>query len=335
MNFLDWIENINQIEDSYEEEWEDNGGYMRRDYEDESELLDCLQEKLRTEKPSKEIIQGIETIAKRHMDRVVEAVEERVSHQTEFLGRASSEIEYALVIPEDLAVVKHMFFIKVLSQMLNHEKWSRFVYGLQKDINECVNNILLHCLHLYEEYVDPVLKSREKCVFHLTVAFKQKTTITKFVVNTWASMIEAYDENAPAMTRQTKLSLDLYIPTMRRLGMLDIIDKNWHYYGTDWYDIISAMEQACGDHVKKTQADHILQEKSKIWFAAKDSFSSREMRTDPRRQELYMHREPWAKCFTYQPKCSARECSNIETAKSPHSIRCEKCWYFHCCSPGK
>lgn len=35
--------------------------------------------------------------------------------------------------------------------------------------------------------------------------------------------------------------------------------------------------------------------------------------------------------FEYLPKCSAPACSNIETKERPHSLRCDKCFYFHYC----
>lgn len=38
-------------------------------------------------------------------------------------------------------------------------------------------------------------------------------------------------------------------------------------------------------------------------------------------------------CFRYFSKCTTSACANIETPQKPHTIRCQKCWYFHCCSP--
>lgn len=178
--------------------------------------------------------------------------------------------------------------------------------------------------------MDAILERKESEV-DVIITFKKKTVMTELVLCTWETMVDDLNQS----TKRTKIPLDLYVPTMRRLGMHDILDGDWNMNGS-WYDIISALERAGDRPVRKIQADQTLETKSKTWRSARNSQMCRSMNHDSRFVESMVELGgPPPQCFTYQTKCSVYVCSSIETRSSPHSIRCEKCWYFHCCSPGK
>ncbi len=345
MKFLVWIErlsedtNFDDGEYHFEEEYDadDASERFRRkmrshdsglDYDTDFELerlrLRKLRTKLDTEKPSTEVVHGIEALAKANIDKTVDAVDS-----------VWSQLEFSSVTPRLTTVLhgiasknarKHEFFMKAFRQILDHRRWGSEV----GNVNQSVNRILENFITLYEEQMDPIFKSKESEIDTI-IAFKKKNTMADLVLTTWQTMIDT-DNQSPV---KIKIPLDLYVPTMRRLGMHDILDSDWNMLGS-WYDIITELERAGDRPVTKIQADQTLETKSKTWRSARHSQRSRRMNHDPRfERSLAKLGGPVPACFMYQTKCSVYECSHIETKSSPHSIRCEKCWYFHCCSPGK
>jgi hypothetical protein len=130
------------------------------------------------------------------------------------------------------------------------------------------------------------------------------------------------------------IPVDLLIPTMRRLGMVDVLEEGWNLLG-DWNDILEPFQSQGATLLLKTPADEVLQERSSVWKLARNSMLCRGMFTNPempaRLRMPRMSNPP--QCFRYFPKCTTTACANIETPQKPHKIRCQKCWYFHCCSP--
>ena len=144
-----------------------------------------------------------------------------------------------------------------------------------------------------------------------------KAFLSQFCFNVW-------DPLTAQRSVQTKIPMDLVVPTMRRLGMMDLLDTDWSMHGT-WEDILTAVNR-CGDNpLPKIYADQVLDETSMIWKEARNSIDCRKMgkcRNLPAAPQ----------CFQYFPKCSVKKCSHIETAEKPDDHRCTKCYYFHFCS---
>ena len=131
--------------------------------------------------------------------------------------------------------------------------------------------------------------------------------------------------NAP----DKKLPLDLLLPTMRQLAMMDMLDPDWKMCGR-WSEVMEEFEEWGESPVTKTKVDVILEERSNMWLSARNSMIARE--PDMRALSSRLFSGCSERCFEYFPKCTARYCSNIETAEKPHPIRCTDCWYFHACS---
>ena len=323
MTFLDWIQRVEKLHPNFEEWQGDETG----------RLLQKLAAKLNTEVPSEEVINGMEEFAKLQIDDIVQAIED-VYGQLDCMA-LSVDKQKALQMRESFVENKHVFNIKVYREMLNHKQW----FVLRKETNESVSRILLHLYVVYEERVEPRLKSKEYSV-NTIIAFQVKAMLTRIALCTWGTMVDMgginsfmFEYKMPS-SKKTKLPLDLYIPIMRRLGMMDILDPDWNTDG-EWYEILGESLQKAGDGpIQKIKADEILQRRSTIWRKTRNSFSCRRMAVSPKFIK-HLPPTPFSQCFQYFPKCSVNECPNIETRKSPHPIRCKKCWYFHCCSPGE
>ena len=117
----------------------------------------------------------------------------------------------------------------------------------------------------------------------------------------------------------------MLLPTLRRLGMMDVLDEKL-LECDDWFGILTDLEKY-GDKdtaIPITGADKVIQERCLIWSKSRANLN------------YYCKKPPEEppSGFEYFSKCCNYDCSNYETAENRHSIRCQKCWYFHCCSSG-
>mmetsp|Transcript_16617 Transcript_16617/g.18696 ORF Transcript_16617/g.18696 Transcript_16617/m.18696 type:complete len:239 (-) Transcript_16617:234-950(-) len=127
----------------------------------------------------------------------------------------------------------------------------------------------------------------------------------------------------------TRFPTSFLVPSMRKLGMMDVLDDNWMMYG-GWSQVSVELGRKAVPFDKKN-ADKILEEKSMIWKNSRNSLRCRmwaKNGTTSTRRSM----PPAQQCFQYFSKCSVSECSSIETSKKPHKHRCTECWYFHFCS---
>mmetsp|Transcript_8063 Transcript_8063/g.16461 ORF Transcript_8063/g.16461 Transcript_8063/m.16461 type:complete len:212 (+) Transcript_8063:177-812(+) len=154
--------------------------------------------------------------------------------------------------------------------------------------------------------------------------FKVKPFLCEISMWAWFGIFQEDEihEKEPALAA---IPTELLLPTMRRLGMMDLLDPDWNLVGP-WSGILDHLAQVAGGFPRVT-ADKILSEKSIMWSKARNSIFCRRMSTD------YMFgRGPPPQSFKYFSKCSVEMCCNVETAKKPHKHRCTKCYYFHFCS---
>ena len=155
--------------------------------------------------------------------------------------------------------------------------------------------------------------------------FQVKAFLCNISFQTWNGIFQSssvHNRERPLVAIPT----DLLLPTMRRLGMLDILDEHYIMYGP-WNGILDHIAEST-DGISKVPADKTLAERSSIWKNARNSIMCRTMS----KNDSTYGWGPAPQCFRYFSKCSVDMCCNVETAKKPHKHRCEKCYYFHFCS---
>ena len=156
------------------------------------------------------------------------------------------------------------------------------------------------------------------------IHFQVKTFLCEASLRAWSGIFES-DEIHNKKRPLVAIPTDLLLPTMRRLGMLDLLDEDWNMFGP-WDEVLDHIVNSSGG-ISKVPADKILAEKSCIWNKARNSIACRRMS-----RNHSFGRDSAPQCFRYFNKCSVDMCCNVETAKKPHKHRCTKCYYFHFCS---
>jgi hypothetical protein len=127
------------------------------------------------------------------------------------------------------------------------------------------------------------------------------------------------------------ISLDptRFVPILRKLAMLDILDKDWNMLG-GWEDILKGLEAKCfHGSVLRLPCDSVLHEHTTLLRNARNSMQCKFFSVRFMRYTEDQAPQRWR----YFPKCAAPACAHVETPESPHPHRCESCWYFHYCSP--
>jgi hypothetical protein len=200
-------------------------------------------------------------------------------------------------------------------------------YTLEKDqVFENINKMLLSVIPFYRKY-----PHKPGNILATLVHFQIKDFLSGCTHNIWSSILpdSGLRTKVSKSPSVPKLPLDLFVPTLRRLGMMDLLDQNWTMYEA-WDEILSQFQSTgiLGSSAA-TATDSILKERSNQWKLARNSIMCR---NHHKMGKYGMPNAP--QCFRYFPKCTASPCLNIETADKPHKIRCQTCWYFHCCSPG-
>lgn len=213
-------------------------------------------------------------------------------------------------------------------RMMEHHRWKGDVSFLSY---QCVNMALLAILPMLEAY-----PHKPKDMLPTLLHFRIKSYLSRCACAIWDPILQGNNmsyltPHAPppnVVPPPNVIPVYLLIPTMRRLGMMDVLEENWSMFG-DWSAILEAFQSQGATVLQKTPADKILQQRSSVWKLARNSMVCRSMTSFPEMAPM-----PTApQCFRYFSKCTVPACSNIETPQKPHKIRCQKCWYFHCCSP--
>jgi hypothetical protein len=297
---MDWLENVENIEDEDEP--------LLRDFEEDGELAERVEKFVDRNTPTKDAVHKILEIIINCMKTTTESIEDTWSNATGVTPEAQKESrEYARLMQD-----KVRFFMSIYTKMLDHHRWKRF----QTEIYTNVNIALLAILPLLEAY-----PHKPKNVRPTLLHFCIKTHLSECACTIWNSLVPE-----DTISSTTVIPLDLLIPTMRRLGMMDVLDKDWNMCG-DWNEILEVFQRQAP--LQKTSADKILQELSLVWKLARNSMQCRTHHNFPGMPAALSHAP---QCFHHFSKCTARACANVETPQKPHKIRCKKCWYFHCCS---
>ena len=221
---------------------------------------------------------------------------------------------------------KARFMHRIYAEILRREGWKphhRSIYG-------AINDVLLAVIPVAQQYPH---KPDEDDFKETLLHFQIKPFLQNFAMTAWTS----YDSSSCGQNSFsnsgrppiTKIPTELVVPTMRRLGMRDLLDPEWNVHG-EWSEILAEMNN-CGDaHVVfNDSSDKVLEEKSKVWRNARNSITCRMMR---RPGGFMASMPPPPQCFQYFAKCSVMECDSLETREKPHPIRCTRCYYFHFCS---
>ena len=284
-------------------------------------LLERLEDFLEEAAPGPELINDvkdhlIDVVLKTTIDRIV---------ATWSAATVGVQAQRSLNDFTSLMDHKASFMHRIYAEILQREEWK----PLHRSVYEAVNDVMLSVIPVAKEYPHEP-QDFEKTLIH----FQIKEFLAKFVMTAWmsydsSSCGETFGAFASRSPPIAKIPTDLFVPTMRRLGMRDLLDPQWNLHG-EWSEILTEMNK-CGDAhiVFNDTSDRVLEERSVVWRKARNSITCRSMRM---RGGFMAGMPPPPQCFQYFPKCSVMECSNLETAASPHPIRCTRCYYFHFCS---
>lgn len=232
------------------------------------------------------------------------------------LGNTVKEIASAWGCPHngvmsntDLLSTKVCFLVSCFyCEMLGSEKWSDF----HQEIYKSINTVLLAILEFAKEY-----PHKPKNSLLTTVHFKTKSFLANSTLWIWHNLF-----SGDTIKALTDAPLELLVPTMRKLGMMDVLDEDWNMYG-GWDCILNEI----GAGLPRVSADKALAEKSELWRKARASICCRRLS-----RRGYGSGDPNPICFQYFSKCSVDGCVNMEAASKKHPHRCNKCYYFHFCS---
>jgi hypothetical protein len=304
---MDWIQNVEKIED------EDGLLLGEFDSEETGELAERIDTFIDQSTANKNDVDKILDIMLNCMKTTVKSIEDTWSTPT-----VTPEMQKALRNNEGLMHNKVRFLMTIYEKMLDHHRWK---LNMTSAIYHNVNMALLAILPMLEAYPHKP-KDMRPALLH----FRIKSYLSGCASAIWHPLLQ--DNAMSCLTSRDVpppkvIPLDLLIPTMRRLGMMDVLEENWSMFG-DWNAVFS---QGAAP-LQKTPADKILQQRSSVWKLARNSMTCRSMPAFPG-----MNLPTPPQCFRHFSKCTVPACSNIETAQKTHKIRCQKCWYFHCCSP--
>jgi hypothetical protein len=311
---MDWIENVEDIVD------EDSGEPLLDQFFGDEDELTHMIDRFLSEKPDPH-----KNVIDRILDILVKCLQTTCKNSIEDTWTRSSitpKRQNATRTLQLLMMNKCRFLMTIYTKILEHPRWKTLG---KEAIYENVNEALLAILPLMENY-----PHKPKDLGPLVLHFQVKQFLSECACVIWSTIVNDDPTRYMRITSAARppkrdIPLDLIMPTMRRLAMLDLVDRNWDQFG-DWNAIFQEFQSQGVSPLSKTQADQILQERSSQWKLARNSLACR----DHHKMGSAMGFAP--QCFRYFPKCTADMCSNIETPKKPHSIRCQKCYYFHCCS---
>jgi MYND finger len=284
--------------------------FLQLEYQDDDELILLLHRFLDESIATKDIIDNIYQIWQQTVigtllqsstvwkKEVVNAVDQRTMKET--LKTARYKINF---------ILHH-----VTGSILTHTsaKWTAIRPAV---LDMCYNTLLL------------VPRLAESCphsphdIRMAIIHFEGKEFLAAVACETWDTL---YDF-------AVLIDHERFIPVLRRCAMLDILDKDWNMLG-GWEDILKGLESKCcppGTTIPRLPTDTILHETTTILRNARNSMQCKFFSVRFMRYSEDQAPQRWR----YFRKCSAPACAQIETRDYPHPHRCDKCWYFHYCSP--
>mmetsp|Transcript_4918 Transcript_4918/g.5440 ORF Transcript_4918/g.5440 Transcript_4918/m.5440 type:complete len:403 (+) Transcript_4918:461-1669(+) len=309
----DWIRNVENL--IGEDADGDPCPLLSQFQEDEDEVLQSRMGKfLHKTAPNEKLVDDIQELA------IKQVLTGTVARITDVWSQLSITPETQISLREysKLMRQKEAFLITFYRKMLESSKWKE-LYGY---IYDAINGILLAIIPIALKY-----KHNTTNLMATVIHFNVKEFLGEFCLDTWHTLLERDNVFDRSFTK--KIPAELIVPTMRKLGMLDVLDTQWNMYGA-WDEFFTEVNRYAFDPIVKTRADKILAENSKKWKFARNSITCRNLLSHGKFGNFGM--DPAPQCFQYFSKCSVRQCCNVETRKKPHSRRCEKCWYFHFCS---
>jgi MYND finger len=284
--------------------------YLQLEYQDDDELILLLHRFLDESVATKDIIDNIYQIWQQTVigtllqsstvwkKEVVNAVDQRQMKET--LKTARYKINFIL----------HHVTGSILTH--NSAKWT----ALRPAVLDMCHNTLLLVPRLAESCPHSPHDIR-MAIIH----FEGKEFLAAVACETWDTL---YDY-------AILFDHERFIPVLRRCAMLDILDKDWNMLG-GWEDILKGLESKCcppGTTIPRLPTDTILHETTTILRNARNSMQCKFFSVRFMRYSEDQAPQRWR----YFRKCSAPACAHIETREYPHPHRCDKCWYFHYCSP--
>jgi hypothetical protein len=177
-------------------------------------------------------------------------------------------MQRAMVSQTKVMADKCRFLCTIHPRMLDSATW----ISLQTEIYNSVNEMMLEIIKQCQNYPHKPKERGPEVVKH----FKIRDFLARVCLELWDKHFPESDsfnrgnKNKP----KNKIDLELLMPTMRSLGMMDCLDIAWNMYG-DWNAILQEMEKHGAKHVPHTIADTILAGKSKIWRSSRNSMTFR------------------------------------------------------------
>ena len=213
---------------------------------------------------------------------------------------------------------KARFYACIYSKILRSWEWGVF----HQSIFGSVNKTLLSVIALATKH-----PHNPDCLTETKIHFKVRSFLSKVAFSTWECTIKKSGTSDPM---RSKFPTQLLLPTMRKLGMMDVLDYDYGFYGP-WEEILEYFNLNADTFVAPTRCDRVLATRSDIWKRARNSIDCHAIA----KGEMFggLPRGPPApQCFRYFSKCSVKDCCNIETAEEQHKLRCTICYYHHFCS---
>jgi hypothetical protein len=146
---------------------------------------------------------------------------------------------------------KVRFLMTIYKKMIDHDLWK---YHASSVIYHNVNLALLAILPMLGSY-----PQKPKDVLPTLVHVAIKSHLSECACAIWYPLLQS--DNMNNLTSHVPLPklipLDLLIPTMRRLGMVNVLEEDWSMFG-DWNDILEPFQSQGATPLQKTPADKIL-----------------------------------------------------------------------------
>lgn len=200
-------------EEEYSEEYTDSEIPRRA-----NTLKNRLEEFLGRAVPDQNFIDDLQNHATNTMGIAISRI-----IQTWSLPTVTPDAQRSLSEHTSIMTQKVNFLVTIYKKMLESNKWKK----LHMSIYKAVNNILLKIIALAEQY------SHHPNDFVKTlIHFEVKSFITNCSRNTWEMMMRTTD--GISSHRDAKLTIfptSFLVPSMRKLGMMDVLDDNWMMYG--------------------------------------------------------------------------------------------------------
>ena len=294
---MNWINGADMLQDS-------NGRRVLKGFSDpekrDASFVERIDMLLDGNEPQKEMIQQISKSMIKTMVLNTDLIKDKWNSD-----RITEDMQDELNEHLSLQSDKSTLLMLVYEKMLNHSDWRKEykrIYGGANDILRAIAPLMV------ENPADP------DDVFASII----NQTIRRYL-NDCASAVMRHISTG----KKTQIPVALILPTLRRLAMLDVLDGRVEEC-KDWKGVLKDLEKTgdVEDKIHRTTADDVIHERTRIIRKGRLSL-------------YYYQKKPSKKPpdgYAYIAKCCVYDCSNFETPISRHSVRCQTCWYFHCCS---